>query len=560
MMGILSTLDPESLMNILQSYQSERGPETSAQVIDHSQGLPAIAPPNMQSLQPPQSIMPPQVMQSPMVPQAGHKDFLKGLLSNFLFSLGQGLSASSQVPGPYQFGAAMGAAAQGPEILRQRHLQEAQQRQLIALELARQQQAEAQANKSNEMLDFQKANILSEIQNRRPPKGSVEERELEDFLAKNPGSGPMDFREFNLKKQHELANPHIPTFEESAYQEWKTDPKNKDGTRMGFLKEKANANLSDTERYIANFKKMHVGEGTDEELENKAMERLRTIGPVTSFNLQQGAGEVAPVSGASIQERFSNVPPQFRPMVQALIEYRRVPVGGFATKDPFWKKVLSYAYQVDPAYDEKEFPVRSKLYQSMTSGQDKKEIEAINTVLGHAGVLGEAVEALKNGNVTILNNIANRLNVAVGQSPVTTFQTIVNRVGPELTRAYVGTGGEQAEREVNKSDFDSSRSPDQLMDSISATIKLLHSKIRSKENNWLNTMKRDDFESRFISPEAKYVIGKWSPNKPGQPSPGMGVKIPTLDDFRKAPPDKPAIKRNGRIYAVINGIVKDVTP
>ncbi len=243
-------------------------------------------------------------------------------------------------------------------------------------------------------------------------------------------------------------------------------------------------------------------------------------------NANQAMPAVPPLTGNTVEERLNSVPANIRPLVKALINYQRVPVGGFATKDPMWKQAVLYAYQVDPAYDEKEFTTRNRMMIAYTSGPPSREINAINTVLGHVGVLDNAIDALNNGDLKRLNALANFLKVETGNDAVTTFNAIVNRVGPELTRSYVGTGGEHAEREINKSDFDPSRGPRQLKSATAITTKLLTSKIGSLGNQWKNTMKRDDFASKFISPEAQAVIDRLGGNvAPGATNPKDPLEI-----------------------------------
>jgi hypothetical protein len=196
------------------------------------------------------------------------------------------------------------------------------------------------------------------------------------------------------------------------------------------------------------------------------------------------------------------------------LDYRKAPPTGYAlARSPLWGQALNYAYQIDPTYDEKEYPTRAKMMMNYTSGQPSSaggQINAINTVLGHAGVLADAIDALNNDNIQLLNRIATQWKIQIGKDAPTTFKAIVNRVGPELTRAYVGTGGEQAEREINKSDFSTSMSPTQLINNIGVTVRLLRSKIGSLENQYLNTMKKDDFSARFMMPEAQRVIDRFN--------------------------------------------------
>ena len=104
----------------------------------------------------------------------------------------------------------------------------------------------------------------------------------------------------------------------------------------------------------------------------------------------------------------------------------------------------------------------------------------------------------------------------MGQTPVTTLKAIVQRVGPELDKAYgASTGGERLATEQS---FDPKMSPDQLGKNIGITAKLLRSKIASLENQW-NENKADSmpaFQDKFIMPAAKAVLDKWAPEGGGK--------------------------------------------
>ena len=143
-------------------------------------------------------------------------------------------------------------------------------------------------------------------------------------------------------------------------------------------------------------------------------------------------------------------------------------------------------------------------------------VVAINTVAGHLSTLNDAIDALNNGNVGILNKLANKVGAAVGQTPQTTFQTIVHRIGPEITTAYVAGGGGEAERFANAEDFSVNKAPQQLKQNVAVTVQLLRSKIGALENQYKNTVGRDDFAQRFITPDAKNAFSKLAPQQGGQ--------------------------------------------
>lgn len=179
--------------------------------------------------------------------------------------------------------------------------------------------------------------------------------------------------------------------------------------------------------------------------------------------------------------------------------------------------ILRKVMAINPQYNAQNWQAQSAMMKGYTSGSQSKEISGINTALGHIGQLGDAIDALKNGNIQVLNKIANAYGVQTGNDAVTTYRAIVHKVAPEINRAYVGGVGSQGEVMTQESDFDPKMGDQQLRSNVGITTKLLRSKIGSLENQWKNTM-GTDFESRFITPEAKQVSDKWgSGGKAAQP-------------------------------------------
>lgn len=210
------------------------------------------------------------------------------------------------------------------------------------------------------------------------------------------------------------------------------------------------------------------------------------------------------------------------PIVQAILEGRMPMPSSFAMKTPYWEGIMQAVAAADPQFSVQ----RAQLRQAYTTGRQSQEINAINTSLGHVGALGDAIDALNNGDVQALNRIANAYDVQVGETPVTTLRTIVNRVGPELVRAYSGAAGGEEERKQVEADFDPKNSPSQLKQNVGTTVRLLRSKISSLENQWDQNKGpgMPSFQDRFIMPAADDVLGKWVPEKGGGKAGGGAAK------------------------------------
>jgi hypothetical protein len=247
-----------------------------------------------------------------------------------------------------------------------------------------------------------------------------------------------------------------------------------------------------------------------------------------------GAAAVRPPSGVmalppDVEQRLaaSGYRPNEQAYIRGLLNYQgQMP----SPRSPNYAPTLAALTGIDPSFNAANYDIRKQMMTKYTSGSEANQINAINTALGHVGVLNDAVDALNNGRIPFLNSLANRLGVAVGKDPVTTFKTIVHRVGPELTTAYVQGGGGEGERGTTAADFSENLAPQQLKSNASITATLLRSKIDSLENQYKNTMGRQDFQQRFISPAASasmqrltqgpgtHIFSKsaWSAAHPGQ--------------------------------------------
>lgn len=262
-------------------------------------------------------------------------------------------------------------------------------------------------------------------------------------------------------------------------------------------------------KYVALQAKKNQGQplSPEDEAFVRAYERNKTLNTQFKFNLEAGgAGNLA-------------LNPKQQATAQAILEGRMAPPSSFALRTPYWQTVMGAVFEQDPQFSEQ----RAQLRKDFTVGKHSTEINAINTAMGHVGVLGDAIDALNNNDVKVLNRIANAVGVQVGKDNVTTFNTIVHRVGPELTRAYVGSAAGEGERQLTERDFDPSLGTQQLKSNVGITARLLRSKIASLENQW-NQNKGEgmkDFQEQFIMPEAKSALDKFSPRQAARSAEGV---------------------------------------
>jgi hypothetical protein len=86
--------------------------------------------------------------------------------------------------------------------------------------------------------------------------------------------------------------------------------------------------------------------------------------------------------------------------------------------------------------------------------------------------------------VQVLNKLANAIGAQTGSTPQTVYQTIVHRLGPEVTKAYLASGGSVGERGTNEEDFSPNLSPDQIKQNIGISAYLADSKIKANQDQY----------------------------------------------------------------------------
>ncbi len=167
-------------------------------------------------------------------------------------------------------------------------------------------------------------------------------------------------------------------------------------------------------------------------------------------------------------------------------ELRLLRSGGMRGWDP--AKVFTDSKTIDPTFSwekaENEYKAMTATERNFTSGPAANVVRANNVALEHLGMLDEAREALNNGNIPVLNAIANAVGVQAGKSAKTTYDTIAQRVGQEVNSSYISGGGGQVERLASSSNFNSSSGDNQIKNNIKATVKLMESQQRGLEDQY----------------------------------------------------------------------------
>jgi hypothetical protein len=479
-------------------------------------------------------------MQIPGVPVT-RPSFLQAFLANLGPALGQSFAASGD-QGQQNFGTAFAGGMAGiqnykeKQFQRAQQIQEMQQRNIeMQMRAAQQQSTQAlQAAQTNQLNQYTPLEVQQKQMELKERQGLVD-------LASNPLGveqmlGPMTQSLKNVSPDEQAILDSAKGQVVSALKQgtFNVDPYKDAVTKIAQdrIQTTRKGESPDAQQQADWLKQNPYKTVRGQQVPTGPADFLKWktgLAPSINFNLQaqglQGTG-TPPAGPGGAPLTYDQQIKSFGAkggIVKAILEGRQDAPASFAQKSPYWQDVMQKVYSVDPDFNQQ----RAELRKDYTVGRQSIEIKAVNTALGHIGVLGDAIDALNNGNVQILNSLANRIGVQTGDTPVTTFNTIVHRVGPELSKAYIGAGGSAGERGTDEKDFDPSLGAGQLKSNVGISAQLLRSKIGALENQWDQNKSPNmkSFEDQFISPEAKKQLDRWAPGGKSVGAAGPGGHV-----------------------------------
>jgi hypothetical protein len=122
------------------------------------------------------------------------------------------------------------------------------------------------------------------------------------------------------------------------------------------------------------------------------------------------------------------------------------------------------------------FRTAAGVARDFTSGPDARTLNAINTAHAHITQLGAIADALKNGDIPLVNRLANAYSQQTGQPAPASFQLVKTAVAAEIAKTtHGGQATLEETREISKA-INAANSPEQLAGALGAARTLMESK------------------------------------------------------------------------------------
>jgi hypothetical protein len=183
-------------------------------------------------------------------------------------------------------------------------------------------------------------------------------------------------------------------------------------------------------------------------------------------------------TGATVlgMDSLSHLPVAIQELDKALIDGRLAFPAGFALKAPWWQERLQEVAQADPTFDATNYNNRAKARATLLSGKVGASANALNTALGHVGMLSSQIGGTASHSFTPFNAVENSLSQTFGSAGITNFKDTASKLADELESVYRNGGG--AEQGVTRQlrNLDPNMSLEQKQGIIQNAIELLSSK------------------------------------------------------------------------------------
>jgi hypothetical protein len=150
-------------------------------------------------------------------------------------------------------------------------------------------------------------------------------------------------------------------------------------------------------------------------------------------------------------------------------------------------QVLGYVTQIYPGWDARlSIQQKKTIVDYAPNGSSGKAIGSINTIVDHNAVLRQSYNAMKNGDIPLLNALANKAGVAVGKDPQTTYNTMLGIYAGELDKFMSGNNPTEGGRKEWESRLSANGSSAQVNGSLDVIDKAAAGKLAAADTAYYN--------------------------------------------------------------------------
>ena len=140
--------------------------------------------------------------------------------------------------------------------------------------------------------------------------------------------------------------------------------------------------------------------------------------------------------------------------------------------------------EFSPDYNSSNYFANRAGVTRFSSGPQGDKVRFFNVTVDHLDTLGNAVDALKNGDIKRFNQINQRIKEETGQLAPTDFDGVKKIVANEIVKAVSGANGALGDREEVSNTLSRANSPQQLQGLVKRYQQLIVGQLKGLETEY----------------------------------------------------------------------------
>ncbi len=182
-------------------------------------------------------------------------------------------------------------------------------------------------------------------------------------------------------------------------------------------------------------------------------------------------------------------------------------------------QVVAMAAQYDPSFNQSQYSTRQALQKNFSSGNYSKNINSLNTAIGHLTDLQSNFDKLSNSGFTPYNALKNSIEKVFGAGGITSAGTNISAVMGELASTFKAGGATDTEIK-NLGTVDVNSSPEQIKSFIETATQLLASRLSALNDTYTSGMGK--------APDKPFLSGDSSNKLLDLQQKGYDIQVPDL--------------------------------
>lgn len=171
------------------------------------------------------------------------------------------------------------------------------------------------------------------------------------------------------------------------------------------------------------------------------------------------------------------------------------------------EQVLSAVAQYDPTYDQNSFGSRAKAIRDFATGTQGNAVRSFDVAIDHLDTLQKYADALKSGDVRLINGLRNKWLTETGSPLPTNVQAVAPIVGAEISKAIIGSNNALADREELRKPLQIANSPEQISGAIQGYKGLMAGQLKGLKKQYEDTTGKKDFDKRVREATRNALLG-----------------------------------------------------